>query len=242
MTTDARPDPDDDRFGYSRQALARLVLSHRLQELSERAMTWIPTTHDMWAHPGEAVSDLVDLVELAQDALSAAVVYERQKGTSWAAMGEALGEISRQSAHERYSQAVEDWQLALVEPFEPAAEGARVRSRRLHEAAYEPTATGRRLDAWAREHVERVRDDAHPVTGHLPGLSTAEEMVQVLDAVHHAQQSQAGPAERARLQERKAALLERIAAEDDRPEVAEQAAEARARAAQLRAGAEGGTQ
>ncbi|AKH86175.1 hypothetical protein AA958_32590 [Streptomyces sp. CNQ-509] len=87
--------------------------------------------------------------------------------------------ITRQSAHERYKAAVDEWQLSLVEPYEQAAPG--YRPARIHEAALEPTRTGQQLDEWARAHVPAARDDEHPVTGHLPRLSTAEEMVQVLD-------------------------------------------------------------
>jgi hypothetical protein len=67
------------------------------------------------------------------------------------------------------------------------------------------------------------------------------DVVQVLDAINHLHDSNAGPSECAAVIERRAALLERIAVEDRRPEAAEQTAEARARAAQYRAEAEGTT-
>lgn len=131
---------------------------------------------------------------------------------------------------------MEEWQLSLVEPFYPAS-GSGHRALRIHEAAYHPTQTGRQLDEWAQAHVPGYRDDPHPVTGHLSPLSTAEEMVQVLDAINHLQVT-TSPEERATVYERKASLLERIAAEDGNPKAAEQAAEAGARAAQLRAQAD----
>ncbi|WP_306324122.1 MULTISPECIES: hypothetical protein [unclassified Streptomyces] len=226
-----RPDPVTDRFAYSRTALARLVLSFEQRDLADRAAAGVPT-NDAFMNGGEMVEECVGLVEQAQEVLRRAVIWERQKGTSWEEIGERLGGISRQAAHERYKAAVDEWQQSLVEPYGPEVRG--YRSPILHEAALEPTATGRRLDAWARKHVPSAREDEHPVTGHLPHLSAAEEVVQVLEAINHMNETDASPAERAVVYDRKAALLERIAAEDGKPEAAEQAADARVRAARLR--------
>ncbi|WP_329129321.1 hypothetical protein OG727_34170 [Streptomyces caniferus] len=86
--------------------------------------------------------------------------------------------------------------------------------------------------------MRSAREDEHPVTDHLPPLDAIEEMNQVLAAIQHLSESDAGPAERAAVYERKANLLDRIAIEDGRPAAAEQAADARARAARLRAEAD----
>lgn len=63
-----------------------------------------------------------------------------------------------------------------------------------------------------------------------------------MDAISHAHATGAAPAERARIQHRKAALLERIAAESGDPAQADQAAEARAYADQLAAQAQSHSQ
>ncbi|MFC7872034.1 hypothetical protein ACFUS2_12910 [[Kitasatospora] papulosa] len=234
--TDVEHDPDSERYAYSRTALARLALSAELRELADRAIAGVPTTNDMWARPGEAVGTALDLLHQAQEVLARAVVYERQKHTSWEAIGEQL-DVTKQSAHVRFKEAVAEWQLSLQEPHYSASPGARVRSLRLHEAAYAPTSAGKNLDAWVREHIPAHRETDHPVTGHLPALSTAEEMVQVLDTLNHLYvdtRTPPDPSARIRLVERKAALLDRIAAEEGRPEAAQQAEEARALAAQLR--------
>lgn len=71
-----------------------------------------------------------------------------------------------------------------------------------------------------REHIPAQGETEHPVTGHLPALSTAEEMVQVLDALRHLYRDMhtpPNPEARARLTERKAALLDRIAVKNGRP-------------------------
>lgn len=231
-----------DRRGYSRTALARLVLAHECAELADLAAAHVATVSDSAGRPGEMVGEALQLVSMAQDVLTKAVVYERQKGTSWHQIGEQLG-VKRQGAHERYREAEEDWKLALVEPLEPARPAdinGRITPRevRLHHAAYNPTKTAHALDRWVREQVHHYRNTEHPVSGHLRPLSTIEEMGQILDAINLLHRTHAGPAERAEVMEWKADLLDRIAAEDGKPEAVQQAAEARAYAAQLRAEAE----
>lgn len=237
--TEAEHDPDDERYAYSRTALSRLAFSDELRELADRAASGVPTKNDSGSVPGEQVGDAFALVQQAQEVLAHAVIYERQKGTSWEAIAEHL-DIKKQSAHERYKDRIEEWKLALVEPFYPSRPDAKLRSLRLHQAAYAPTTAGQRLDEWARERGQ----GEHAVTGALPVLSTVEEMVQVLDGLNHLYRDMhtpPDPAARARLLERKAALLDRIAVEEGRPEAAAQAEEARALAVQLRAETDGGT-
>ncbi|MFF4542217.1 hypothetical protein [Streptomyces aureus] len=234
MSDDANPgQPAPDRYAYSRQALSRLVLSYEQRDLAERAAAGVPTD-DAYAAPGELVEGAQTLVELAQGALRWAVVHERQKGTSWEEIGVRLGGITRQAAHERYRDAVEEWQRSLVQPYEQGTTASPYAAPVLHEAALTPTATGARLDEWARAHVASARSQEHPVSGPLPPLTTVEEMNQVLAAIQHLTSHDADPAERAAVYERKANLLDRIAIEDGRPDAAELAADARARAVVLR--------
>ncbi|MEU0876795.1 hypothetical protein [Nocardia brasiliensis] len=226
-------DPDeDDRFAYSTAALARLTLSDQLADIADHAAGLVPTTGDTGWSPGEFVAAARTLVWLAETALARAVIYEREKGTSWETIGEVF-EITRQSAHAKFREDEQEWKLAQREPFyEPS--GA-IRNLRLPDAAYRPTATAQRLDAWAREHCG---EDGQPVSEGLPTLSTLEEMNQVLAALNHLYGDVTKPidqAQRARILDRKAALFDRIAAEEDRPEAAQQAAEARALAAEIKA-------
>lgn len=219
MTT---TDPFGDRTAYHRAALARLALSAEARYLAHRAEGCVTTGTDQVAEPGDLVGEAAVMVAAAEQVMTRAVVYERARGTSWEAIAERLG-IQRQSAHKRWSPAVAAWREALHQT-DPVL---------LHEAVAFPTDTARSLDSWAAErgHGE------HAVSGGLPTLTTAEEMVQVLDALRHLYRdmhTRLDPAAHAALLDRKAALLDRIAAEDGDPEAAEQAAEARARAAQLR--------
>jgi hypothetical protein len=230
------PDPETDRYAYSRAALARLVLSYERRQLAEQAAAGVPTD-DTYATTGILVTEAQQLVELAREVLTRSVIYERTNGTSWEEIGEALG-MTRQSALERFKAAMDEWELSLVEPFQ-TDENWLIPFMRIHGAAYEPTWNGRLLDQWVRETLPAYRDREYPVSGHLQPLSAGEEMHQVQAAIRHLHSSGAGPAERAAVYERKAALLDRIAIEDGTPEAAEQAAETRAHAAQLRAQAEG---
>ncbi|MEV6886241.1 hypothetical protein [Streptomyces sp. NPDC051135] len=231
------PDPDADRCAYGRTALARLALSAEQRELADRALAGVPTTHDVWARPGEVVGTALGLVHHAQEVPAQAVVYERQKHTNREVIGERL-DVKRLSAHERYKETVAEWQLALQQPYYPAPPGAPARGPLLQEAAYAPARAGQRLDAWVREHIPSHRETDHSVTGHLPVLNTAEEMAQVLDGLNHPYGDMCTPPDplaRARLTERKAALLDCIAAEEGRAEAAQQAEEVRALAVLLRA-------
>jgi hypothetical protein len=229
MTKD-RSTTEDDHLSYSRTALARIALSWELMELANQAAAKVPTTHDMWLRPGEAVSDALMLVSDAQEVLARAVVFERERGTSWEEIGARLDGITRQSAHARYKERIEDWQLGLVEPIAPGEHG-RTGWQRLPEPAFRPTQALADLDKWAAERGE----GEHAVSGHLPHLTTAAELVNLLDAIAHAAKGPRDNAAQVRLLLRKAALLDRIAAEDGDPEKAELAAAARAKAAELQA-------
>lgn len=113
-----------DRHGYSHRVLARLVLSSEAQQVASYAEGLVTTYDDGHAHPGEFIEQAMTLVEIAQEVLRAAVLYERQNGVSWDSVGDALGGIARQSAHARYAEAEADWKQALVEPLSPPDDAA----------------------------------------------------------------------------------------------------------------------
>ncbi|WP_306358962.1 MULTISPECIES: hypothetical protein [unclassified Nocardia] len=224
--------PEDDRYAYSTSALARLVLSEQMREVADHAASLVPTIGDRGLHGGEMVAAARGLLNMAQEAMVRAVLYERSRHTSWETIGEVL-EITRQSAHAKFREDEQEWKEALQEPFYESA--GPIRNLRLPEAAFQPTVAGQRLDKWAVKHCD---EEDHSVTGGLPTLSTIEEMNQVLAALTHLYSDMFSPIDQekhARLLERKAGLLDRIATEEGRPEAAQQAAEARARAAELRA-------
>ncbi|MEV4167347.1 hypothetical protein [Nonomuraea dietziae] len=70
--------------------------------------------HSDWQRPGELAAFAFQLFEQARDILRHAVVCERIAGTSWEKLGEALGEISKQAAHERYGAAESDFRRRVL--------------------------------------------------------------------------------------------------------------------------------
>ncbi len=223
-------DPDD-RFAYSRQALAQIALSDIARDVAESSMVLMRTNRHDEAY--EVLSRATNLVLTAQDALRAAVVWARERHTSWEDIGEAVGGISRQSAHTRYAEAEAEWKLGLVEPIIPPDRPNGQASARLPEAAYQPTSSLRYLDNWAAKHG--MGEQA--VSSNVPPLSMLDELGNLLDAIRHlwTKPLPRDTEDQIRLLDRKAALLDRIAAEEGRPESAELAAGARAQVAELRA-------
>ncbi|GAA1377245.1 hypothetical protein ACFPK5_00325 [Streptomyces beijiangensis] len=226
---------EDDHLNYSRQALARLVLSDASHELATQATVSIGTRHDSGTQPGEDIEHALQLVGQAHAVLQAAVLYEREKGLSWDRVGEALGNITRQSAHAKYADAEAQWRRGLVDPINHPTHPKGIASLNVPEAAYQPTDTARLLDAWLHEHGHPAEQtDEHPVSGHLPTLTTAAALSRLLDAIRHAAENQTQGEARAKLFDRKAALLERIAVEEGSDDALDMAAGARARAAEIR--------
>ncbi|AEN10766.1 MULTISPECIES: hypothetical protein [unclassified Streptomyces] len=56
--------------------------------------------------PGELVRQAKRLVEKADELLEQAVIAERERGTSWERIGQALGGQSKSAAHKRYAPAL----------------------------------------------------------------------------------------------------------------------------------------
>ncbi|MGW3657864.1 hypothetical protein ACWD6R_20170 [Streptomyces sp. NPDC005151] len=160
--TDTTP-YDDDRSAYSRQALARLVLSDRAQGLAETACQLTVTRYDAYTGPGGRVSEAVVLTRIAERLLVGAVIYERERGSSWQDIAAFLG-MPAAEAEERFTPAVERWETAFDVPYRLDATG-RKRIPQLPTAAYDPRWAARRLDLWA--HLRLFVDDRHAVSAGL---------------------------------------------------------------------------
>ncbi|WP_327245143.1 hypothetical protein [Streptomyces sp. NBC_01320] len=154
---------DDDRSAYSRQALARLVLSDHAKGLSETACQLTVTRYDAYTGPGGRVSETVVLTRMAERLLADAVVYERERGSSWQDIAAYLG-VPAAEAEERFTPAVERWSTAFDVPYRLDATG-RKRIPQLPTAAYDPRQAVRHLDLWA--HLRLFADDRHAVSAGL---------------------------------------------------------------------------
>ncbi|WP_017972452.1 hypothetical protein [Actinopolyspora halophila] len=146
--TDAADDPvgpaDDE---YPRRALSRLGLSAAARTAADRASSLVPTTAD---DPSEMVELAHHLVEEARGVLTRAVVHARENGVSWTEIGDRHGEISKQSAQERYKDVLAEWEDALDRPW---THSGRFLNCRLPEGLSDPSFTANTLDQWCTRHA-----------------------------------------------------------------------------------------
>lgn len=107
---------DHDRAAYSREGLARLVLADHATEVADSAAGLVGTRNDVDTGLAGRVSQARQLIELAERTLNSAVVYEVERGSSWAQIAAYLG-VSAEEARERYTPAVHAWNSAFEEPY-----------------------------------------------------------------------------------------------------------------------------
>jgi len=170
---------------YPPRARARLALAVAARNLSDLARGTVGTSADRHAHDGEAVEDARRLVAAAEEVLNRAVVWEREKGTTWEVIAEALGGRRKQTAQERFAEVVARWKAALLRPWQPATDQDSLYSA-LPSGAEDPDQWARRLDEWCRRHREPAdvdRNDPHPVSGGLR-VDPAEVLFTVVKLLH----------------------------------------------------------
>ncbi|MFE5406641.1 hypothetical protein ACFQ9Z_36085 [Streptomyces sp. NPDC056580] len=161
--TEATP-YDDERAVYTREALARLVLSDQATEVADSAAGLVGTRNDADAGLGGRASQALQLIERAEQTLSSAVIYERERGATWAQIANYLG-VSASEAEERYAPAIRRWNEAFDEPYK-LDETRRKRVPQLPTAAYDPDWACVQLDRWAFLHLIGI-DDQQAVSAGL---------------------------------------------------------------------------
>ncbi|MFJ3713751.1 MULTISPECIES: hypothetical protein [unclassified Streptomyces] len=175
----SEPTPyDHDRSAYSREGLARLVLADHAIEVGDSAAGLVGTRSDVDTGLAGRVSQARQLIELAERTLNSAVVYEVERGSSWAQVAAYL-DISAEEARERYTPAVQAWSTAFEEQYR-LDETGRKRIPQLPTAAYDPNWACTQLDRWAfLRHVGI--DDRQAVSAGLVMADTADEPVPAKD-------------------------------------------------------------
>jgi hypothetical protein len=131
------------------------------------------------------VEDARRLVAAAEEVLNRAVVWEREKGTTWEVIAEALGGRRKQTAQERFAEVVARWKAALLRPWQPATDHDSLSSA-LPSGAEDPDQWAGRLDAWCRRHREPTegdRDDPNPISGGLK-VDPTEVLFTVVKLLH----------------------------------------------------------
>jgi len=163
---------DLDRAAYTREALARLVLADNSTEVADAASGLVGTRNDGDTEVGGRVSQARRLIELAERTLKSAVIYEVERGSSWAQIAAYL-DISAEEAEEQYAPVVQRWTRAFEEPYR-LDETGRKRIPQLPTAAYDPNWACTQLDRWAfLRHVGI--DDSRAVSASLVMIETVAE-------------------------------------------------------------------
>ncbi|MFE2527440.1 hypothetical protein ACFXEL_24715 [Streptomyces sp. NPDC059382] len=163
---------DADRARFTRQALARLVLCDHAVDVADSARGLVATENDPDTGPGGRVSQALQLIELAERALSAAVIYERERGSSWSEIAQYL-RVDAAEAGARFAPDLDDWDTAFDAPYR-LDETGRKRIPQLPTAAYDPSWACAQLDRWA--YLQRLGIDQHQaVTSGLVMASPEEE-------------------------------------------------------------------
>ncbi|UWE13447.1 hypothetical protein [Actinacidiphila bryophytorum] len=156
---------DAERSRFTREGLARLVLSDDAMGLAAAASALVSTRQDPYCGPGGRASEAVHLIELAERLLASAVIYERERGSSWQEIAQYLG-IDPAEAEARFTPDLAAWATAFAVPYRPDKTG-RKRVPQLPPAAYDPAWACKNLDRRSSIH-HLGTDDPHAVSATLP--------------------------------------------------------------------------
>ncbi|MGA4541971.1 hypothetical protein ACPA54_18480 [Uniformispora flossi] len=154
---------DAERSAFTRAALARLVLSHSSVGLADAAANLAITRFDDQTGLGGRVSEAAAVCDFADHLLTNAVIFERERGSSWEDIAQYL-DMDAADARDRFAPAISLWAHAFEEPYRLDDTGSR-RIPQLPTAAYDPETACRQLDLSVR--LRAFFDDKQPVSGAL---------------------------------------------------------------------------
>lgn len=161
---------------FSDDGLVRLAHATACRSLADRARGQVTTSAtERDRGRGLLIEDAVALVREAERVLQLAVATERARGVSWEGVGDVL-EISRQSAHERFSGPVKEIDDGILFPRRDPDDGG-LGWWACPDGLEDPEKTAHELDEWAVRHREAWdpdKDEVRPVSrglGHRTGAS-----------------------------------------------------------------------
>ncbi|MCX4682562.1 hypothetical protein OG413_46110 [Streptomyces sp. NBC_01433] len=223
MTTNEAP-PADPPHPYTETGLARLMLSDAYRETADFALGGISPGADSHARPGEFAEQALRTLRRAENALRWAVVYERERGTSWDDIGDALGPVTRQSAHRRFADVVEQWRAPLEDPESVRLDGT-PEDPRIPYPASAPEEGATSLDRWLLAHsapYDSWAEGEQPVSGYLERHSTTSALIATRKYTERLLKDQMvpDPQKEADAADFHADLLERLVREGEAPPVA----------------------
>jgi hypothetical protein len=171
---------------YTSCSMAALVLGAAARLASDFARGMVPTGPRVGPYDGLVLADALQLAELVRHVVEAAVVLEREDGTSWQEITDTFANRTHPSAtaeqqlesaqHTRWADVLQRWreQVELAALREIAEPGE------LPDAlAAPPTEIARELDAWAIRHHEAGDPDIglQPVTAGLQEMDPLRELL-----------------------------------------------------------------
>lgn len=143
-TEDASP-AESPPVEYTDAARARIALSAAAAELADRLLGIVDTQHEIGITPILGLIERVNSLGGAVDELRRlAVIHGRECSLSWEDVGQALG-VTRQTAHARFADVVDEWRDALYDP-------AKHRYEWMPDGSYNPEKVVPYLDAWLARH------------------------------------------------------------------------------------------
>jgi len=160
---------------WPKHSIAHLRQAEAAQELADWAVAMVPTGPHRTDSDAVGVEEVLKLRWLTDRAIAATVVATRHDA-SWEAIGEAA-EITRQSAHARWADAVKEFDAAYHEEVRRHAYGGP--GPGIGESRWDNTAErSRRLDEWVTQRRDRASSDKGPtpVSDRVTRMSLWEEL------------------------------------------------------------------
>jgi hypothetical protein len=203
---------------HPRRALARLALSSAYREAADFAAGGVPTVSDEYGDAYDYVDHAARLLSTAQDVLTRAVVYARERGGSWDDIAEALN-LTAEQARDQYTATIDRWDDALNRPWERSG---RFLASRMPDGTTEPDETAADLDQWCLRHLEEYDGARHNarhdgiedrmVSANLPEHTSVTEMTSLTRTAAYLIQrgAEITRAERGAYERRKKELMSRL--------------------------------
>ncbi len=158
---------------YPRRALARLALSSAYREAADFAAGGVSTDADEFGNAYDYVDHAARLLSIAQDVLTRAVVYARERGGQWDDVAEALN-LTIDQARDQYTATIHQWEDVLNRPWERSG---RFLASRMPDGTTEPDRTAADLDQWCLRHLEENHGARHNARHNARHDGTEDRMV-----------------------------------------------------------------
>lgn len=134
------------------RSLANLNLAQCAAEVSDSARGFFPTPDPH--HDGTLFGDALRFLRQAERLVEAAVVVEREHGTTWEQLAE-VAELSKSTVHKKWSPAETEWRERLDQSANehlvaPLQSEAQLRPF----LGEDPEAIAARLDTWVTQHAQ----------------------------------------------------------------------------------------